>query len=106
MARQILTDQPLPTALSIGHVEVRRITMAPGVAPGAHTHNGPVFGSIESGSIIYQVEGGIERMLASGDVFYEPAGTAIARFDSGDRGAVFLAYFLLETGQAPEVTFA
>ncbi len=33
---------PLPTA----RVEVREITMQPGMAAGLHVHNGPVFGTI------------------------------------------------------------
>lgn len=77
--------------------------MAPGVAPGAHTHNGPVFGSIESGAVEFQVEDGPELTLRAGDTFYEPAGTVISRFDATDEGVVFLGYFLLAEGQASEL---
>ena len=38
-------------------------------------------------------------------MFYEPEGARIARFDAGDEGATFLAYFLLRAGQEPAVAF-
>ena len=43
-------------------------------------------------------------MLRPGDVFYEPEGARIARFDAQDDGVTFLAYFLLSPGQEPELT--
>jgi quercetin dioxygenase-like cupin family protein len=104
MTRQILIDQPLPAPLPVARVEVRRITMAADLAAGTHVHNGPVFGVIESGSVIFQVANAAEVTLVAGDVFYEPAGMEITRFDATSAGAVFLAYFPLERGQEPEVS--
>jgi hypothetical protein len=43
MSRVIVLDEQLPEALAVQRVEVRRISMQPGVAAGAHVHNGPVF---------------------------------------------------------------
>ncbi|WP_327099376.1 cupin domain-containing protein [Nocardia vinacea] len=71
-------------------VEVRRITIAPNHAAGLHVHNGPVFGSVESGSVIYQIDGRPESVLGPGDVFYEPEGVRIARFDAEGEGVTFL----------------
>jgi quercetin dioxygenase-like cupin family protein len=85
-------------------VEVRRITIAPGFAAGLHFHNGPVFGNIVEGSVIFQTEGEPETVLRAGDVFYEPANAPIARFDATEEGVVFLGYFLLEDGQEPVIT--
>ncbi|HEY2284445.1 MAG TPA: hypothetical protein VGH88_01740 [Streptosporangiaceae bacterium] len=45
-----------------------------------------------------------DRVLQAGDVFYEPEGACIARFDAGADGVTFLAYFLLEPGQESELT--
>ncbi|MGW6280479.1 cupin domain-containing protein [Kribbella sp. NPDC055071] len=104
MSRVIVLDEQLPEALAVQRVEVRRITMQPGVAAGAHVHNGPVFGSIESGSVSYQQAGGAEQTLRAGDVFYEPAGIEITRFDALDEGVTFLAYFPLTPGQEPAIT--
>jgi quercetin dioxygenase-like cupin family protein len=103
--RATLLDQALPDDAAVAHVEVRRITMAPGAAAGAHRHNGPVFGSIESGSVVFRIEHGPERILRAGDVFYEPADETITRFDATAEGVTFLGYFLLASGTAPELAF-
>ena len=97
--RRVLADRILPATLPVAHVEVRRITMGPSVAAGPHTHNGPVFGSIEQGSVVFRVGDGPETVLRPGDVFHEPADEVISRFDATEEGVVFLAYFLLGPGQ-------
>jgi quercetin dioxygenase-like cupin family protein len=98
-------DQILPEPLATRRVEIRRITMAPGCAAGLHIHNGPGFGSIEAGSAIYQIEGQPETLLQPGDVFYEPAGVRIARFDAQEGGVTFLVHFLLADGENAEIAF-
>ncbi|GAB0102790.1 cupin domain-containing protein [Nocardia sp. JMUB6875] len=105
VSRSIVLDQALPTALAVQRVEVRRITIAPGHAAGLHVHNGPVFGSIETGSAVYQIDGERPVVLRPGDVFYEPEGARVARFDGQDSGVTFLGYFLLDAGQIPEIEF-
>jgi len=103
--RHVVLDQILSSPRSTQRVEVRRITIAPGFAGGLHVHNGPVFGSIETGSVVYEIDGEPATVLGPGDVFYEPEGARIARFDAQDNGATFLGYFLLDTGQSPEIEF-
>ncbi|WP_225848859.1 cupin domain-containing protein [Streptomyces sp. HPF1205] len=98
ISRVIVMDQALPRPLATRRVEIRRITIAPGHASGLHVHNGPVFGSIETGSAVYRIEGEPETLLGPGDVFYEPEGVRIARFDAGEDGVTFLGYFLLAEG--------
>ena len=98
-------DQKLPEPLATQRVEIRRITIAPGYAGGLHVHNGPVFGSIETGSAVYQIEGEPETVLRPGDVFYEPEGVRISRFDAQEAGVTFLGYFLLPDGLNAEVAF-
>ncbi|WP_220040710.1 cupin domain-containing protein [Streptomyces tateyamensis] len=105
MSRVVLLDQRLPQVLATERVEIRRITIAPGQAAGLHVHNGPVFGSIETGSAVYQIEGEPPAVLAPGDVFYEPAGARIARFDAQQDGVTFLGYFLLPEGTTAELVF-
>jgi quercetin dioxygenase-like cupin family protein len=105
LSRVVLLDQALPAPQVTHHVEIRRITIAPDFAAGVHVHNGPVFGSIESGSAIYQIEGEPAVVLTAGDVFYEPEGVRIARFDARESGVTFLAYFLLPAGLEAGVVF-
>jgi AcrR family transcriptional regulator/quercetin dioxygenase-like cupin family protein len=105
VSRTIVLDQELPAPLPTRRVEVRRIRIAPGHAAGLHVHNGPVFGSIEAGSAVYQIDGEPAAVLTPGDTFYEPAGVRIARFDAQDAGVRFLAYFPLTAGQSAELTF-
>ena len=105
ITRTVVLDQPLPAPQSTHRVEVRRITIAPGHAAGLHVHNGPVFGSIETGSVVYQIEGARASVLVAGDVFYEPKGARIARFDARGEGVTFLGYFLLDDGENAEIEF-
>lgn len=105
LSRVIVMDQALPAPLITQRVDIRRITIAPGYAAGLHIHNGPVFGSIETGSAIYQIEGEPEIVLEPGDVFYEPEGVRIARFDAQADGVTFLGYFLLADGMNAELVF-
>jgi quercetin dioxygenase-like cupin family protein len=82
---------------------VRR-SPSPGHPAGYHVHNCPVVGSILEGSVVYQIEGESPSVLGPGDVFYEPEDAPVARFDATDEGVTFLAYYLLEPGQEPEIS--
>jgi quercetin dioxygenase-like cupin family protein len=104
VTRAIVLDVPLDPSLDTGRMQVRRITLAPGAATGAHVHNGPVFGNIVEGSAVYQIEGEPETVLKAGDVFYEPADTVITRFDATDEGVVFFGYFPVQADQEPTLT--
>ena len=103
VVRVTLLEQALDDKTTAA-VEVRRITLQPGVVGGPHRHNGPVFGAIEAGSAYFQVDGGPEVVLRAGDVFYEPAGVLIDRFDATVEGVTFLGYFLTGPGEKPELT--
>ncbi|MET4781939.1 hypothetical protein [Glaciihabitans sp. UYNi722] len=105
VTRVTLADQRLPHPAQVHHVEVRRITITPSSRAGAHIHNGPVFGSIERGSVEFQIEDQLAVTLVAGDTFYEPAQTIIAKFDATEEGVTFLAYFLLDVEQKPEIEF-
>lgn len=104
ISRDVVLDVHLPAVKPTARIEVRRIHLEPGVAPGFHTHNGPVVGSVIEGSVIYQIDGEPENVLGPGDVFYEPEDAPIARFDATDEGVTFLGYFLLEPDQEAEMT--
>jgi quercetin dioxygenase-like cupin family protein len=104
ITRTVRLDVRLPQVKPTGRVEIREITIRPGQAAGGHVHNGPVVGSIMAGSAVYQIEGQAATVLRPGDVFYEPEGEHIARFDAEGDGVTFLAYFLLEPGQDAQLT--
>jgi quercetin dioxygenase-like cupin family protein len=104
ITRTILFDARLRQVKDTDRVEIREIRILPGYAAGLHVHNGPVVGSILTGSVTYQIDGQPASVLHAGDVFFEPEGERIARFDAGDDGVTFLAYFLLSPGQEAQLT--
>ncbi|WP_370965954.1 cupin domain-containing protein [Amycolatopsis sp. cg9] len=101
--RALVLEQHLPAPRVIDHFEIRRISIAPGGGTGLHVHNGPVFGSIEKGSAVYQIEGEPPVLLSRGDVFYEPEATRIARFDAQGEGVTFVAHFPAGPGETPRL---
>jgi len=104
ITRTVVSDVRLPAVKATDRVQIREIRIAPSQPAGLHVHNGPVFGSIVAGSVVYQIDGQPAAVLRPGDVFYEPEGERIARFDAQEDGVTFLAYFLLAPGQEPELT--
>jgi quercetin dioxygenase-like cupin family protein len=105
VTRSTLLEHQLPDALATSHVEVRRITIAPSTAGGAHRHNGVVLGNIESGSVVFRLGDGPSRILRAGDVFCEPAHAVVSQFDATAEGVTFIGYFLLESDQTPLIEF-
>ena len=102
VTREIVQDVVLPPQL-VGRVQSRRITIPPGAVTGPHTHNGPVFGVVLSGTAFVQVDGGELVVVRPGEAFFEPAEVPIDRFDGGDAELVFLAWFPLPPGVEPEL---
>lgn len=93
-------------ARQVVQVEVGDFHFKPGQIAPVHTHAAPAVGYVAKGEIIYQVEGEGPRLLRAGDVFYEPAGPRILRFDnaSATHEAVFLD-FNLERVDEPFIVF-
>jgi quercetin dioxygenase-like cupin family protein len=105
ISRAVVLDARFDRPVLTSRVEVREIRILPGQAAGLHVHNCPVVGSVLTGSVIYQIEGGEAVRLGPGDVFHEPEGARIARFDATEEGVTFLGYFLLTDGQEAELAF-
>jgi quercetin dioxygenase-like cupin family protein len=103
LSRTVVLNAALAGTKTVERVEVRRIRMPAGTVAGLHVHNCPVVGSITEGAVAYQVDGEPATVLTPGDVFFEPEGVRIVRFDALDDDVTFLAYFLLTTGQEPEI---
>ncbi|MDA0203925.1 MAG: cupin domain-containing protein [Acidobacteria bacterium] len=87
-------------------VEVGDFHFKPGQVAPIHTHAAPAVGYVAKGMIIYQVEGEKPQILEAGDVFYEPVGPRILRFDnaSATEEAIFLD-FNLEQVDEPFIVF-
>ncbi len=87
-------------------VEVGDFHFKPGQVAPIHTHAAPAVGYVAKGEIIYQVEGEKQQILSAGDVFYEPVGPRILRFDnaSATEEAIFLD-FNLEQADEPFIVF-
>jgi quercetin dioxygenase-like cupin family protein len=97
--RTALLSHPLHAAPE--RVEAYRVELPPGQPAGRHFHPGPVTGYVESGLITFEQDGQPARQLGPGDVFFEPAGETIHRFDnlSDTEPATFIAFYLLNDGQ-------
>jgi quercetin dioxygenase-like cupin family protein len=82
-------------------VEAYRVELPPGTPAGPHLHPGPVTGYVESGLIAYERDGQPVTELRPGDVFFEPGGATIRRFDnlSATEPATFIAFYLLDGDQ-------
>jgi hypothetical protein len=57
ITRTVLFDARLRQVKDTDRVEIREIRILPGHAAGLHVHNGPVVGSILTGSVTYQIDG-------------------------------------------------
>lgn len=86
-----------PVRAAPDRVEAYRVELP----PGPHTHPGPVTGYVEGGRIAFERDGQPVQELRPGDVFFEPAGETIPRFDnlSSSEAATFVAFYLLSGDQ-------
>jgi quercetin dioxygenase-like cupin family protein len=83
----------------VDHVEVKRITLAPGQPTGYHFHPCPVISIVERGEILFQIEGEPPQTKRAGDAIFEPANTKILHFDATREPATFVAFYLLGEGE-------
>ena len=85
-----------PVRVTPDRVEAYRVELPPGQPAGLHTHPGPVTGYVERGRIAFERDGQPVHELHPGDVFFEPAGETIRRFDNlSTETATFVALYLL-----------
>ena len=90
-----------PVSATADRLESYRVELGPGQPAGRHRHPGPVAGYVESGAIVFERDGHPARELGRGDVFFEPAGETIRRFDnlSAREPATFIAFYLVSGDQ-------
>lgn len=91
-----------PIRVTPDRAEAYRVQLPSGQPAGLHTHPGPVTGYAERGRIAFERDRQPMRELRPGDVFFEPAGEIIGRFDNlpGSEAAAFAAVCLL-SGDRP-----
>lgn len=81
------------------------VRYGPGTVETSHQHKAHTFVYVLEGTVIMQVEGGKERVLTPGDVFYEGPEDrhVVGRNASPSKPAKFLVFFVKDSG-APVVT--
>jgi quercetin dioxygenase-like cupin family protein len=102
ICRTALLAQPI--RVTPDGVEAYRVELPPGQPVGVHAHPDPSTGSAERGRIAFERDGQPVRELRPGDVFFEPVGEIIRRFDNlpGSEAATFAAV-CLPSGDQPLV---
>ncbi len=96
VSRKDLLTALLVPGKTISKIEVKEVTLGPLINAPLHLHPCPVVGIVSKGVIAFQIEGEPVQHLKSGDAFYEPANTRVARFDNeGNASATFIAFYLL-----------
>ncbi len=99
VTRKDLLTATLAAGTTVSRVEIKDVTLAPGVTAPLHLHPCPVVGTVTEGAIAFQIEGKPVQHLKAGDAFYEPAQARIARFDNdGKSPARFTAVYLVCDG--------
>ena len=91
---------------AIRKIEIGEFHFTPGQVAPVHTHAAPALGYVSKGTIIYQVEGQPAQTLEAGDVFFEPVGPQIMRFDNASQSeeAIFTDFNFEQAGE-PFIVF-
>jgi quercetin dioxygenase-like cupin family protein len=79
------------------------IKFAPRQTTGLHRHPISVAGVVTAGSFIFKREGEPEKIIKTGDAFFEPAGVISERFDnaSSTEPAELVAFYLTDAKDRP-----
>ncbi|WP_328443628.1 cupin domain-containing protein [Amycolatopsis sp. NBC_00438] len=85
------------------HVMTATVELPPGDAgTPPHRHSGPVFGYMLEGEMVFELEGGPERVIKAGEAFWEPGGEVIhyqAANHLADRWSRFVVVMICAPGQ-------
>ena len=104
LQRVPVLEEAIPsTNPSIKLVRGARIRFAPRQTTGLHRHPISVAGVVTAGSFIIKKEGEPEKVVKTGEPFFEAAGVATERFDnaSATEPAEIVAFFLTDTKDRP-----
>ena len=100
LQRVPVLEEAIPsTNPAIKLVRGARIRFAPRQTTGLHRHPISVAGVVTAGSFIFKREGEAEKIIKTGDSFFEPAGVTTERFDnaSGTEPAEIVAFYLTDS---------
>ena len=104
LERQSVLETPVPAANPpIKLVRGAHIRFAPGQPTGVHVHPASTVGVVTEGRFMSQPDGEAERVLHTGDAFFEPAGHKILQFDnaSSTAPAAITVFYLTDTATRP-----
>jgi quercetin dioxygenase-like cupin family protein len=104
LQRVPVLEEAIPsTNPAIKMVRGARIRFAPRQPTGLHRHPISVAGVVTAGSFIFKREGEPEKVIKTGDSFFEPAGVTTERFDnaSATESAELIAFYLTDTKDRP-----
>ena len=104
LQRVPVLEEAIPsTNPAIKLVRGARIRFAPRQTTGLHRHPISVAGVVTAGSFIFKREGEPEKVIKTGEPFFEPAGLTTERFDnaSATEPAEIVAFFLTDTKDRP-----
>lgn len=107
LVRRSVLEQPLPASNPVVKlVRGATIRFAPGQPTGLHYHPESTVGVVMQGSFRFQPDGQPERIIRSGDSFFEPANHKILRFDnaSSTKPAAITVFYLVDTKDRPLIT--
>ncbi len=89
---------PLPSPFDKQVANFVEVSVEPGNHGMAHKHPGFVLGYIIEGELRFQIAGEPERILRTGDVFYEPPGATHLKGESANGKPVrFLAIIIADS---------
>jgi quercetin dioxygenase-like cupin family protein len=95
----VLEEVIPPTNPAIKMVRGARIRFVPRQTTGLHRHPISVAGMVTAGSFFFKREGEAEKVIKTGDSFFEPAGVVTERFDnaSSTEPAELVAFYLTDS---------
>ena len=99
----VLEDAIPSTNPAVKMVRGARVRFAPRQPTGLHRHPISVVGVVTAGSFIIKKEGEPEKVVKTGEPFFEAAGVTTERFDnaSDTEPAEIVAFFLTDTKDRP-----
>ena len=100
LQRVPVLEEAIPSANpAVKLVRGARIRFAPRQPTTLHRHPISVAGVVTAGSFIFKREGEAEKVIKTGDPFFEPAGVTIEKFDnaSGTEPAELVAFYLTDS---------
>jgi quercetin dioxygenase-like cupin family protein len=104
LQRVPVLEEAIPsTNPAIKMVRGARIKFAPRQTTGLHRHPISVAGVVTAGSFVFKREGEAEKIIKTGDSFFEAAGVTTERFDnsSSTEPAELVAFFLTDSKDRP-----